>query len=229
MGFERLFGGDETKLSSDELSEIQENVRSLMMSIFGTQEVEGRVHFHDVFFPQYSIRPDVLTVHFKDYYEGKRQAATDDQSPVPVSFYSVQDVQGVFYLSVDQSTAGERELIETAGAWLGKALTELGIGSKTAVGYGWFVDVQDITETRIEAHLMRRQQERVRAQEEARMRAEEEARIRKEREEQERFAALSPGEQLAEQINKLTMCERDQELSKGQFFSELDQLDGEER
>lgn len=224
-----FFGGDETKLSSDELSEIQENVRSLMMSIFGIQEVEGRVHFHDVFFPQYSIRPDVLTVHFKDYYEGKRQAATDDQSPVPVSFYSVQDVQGVFYLSVDQSTAGGEELIETAGAWLGKALTELGIGSKTAVGYGWFVDVQDITETRIEAHLMRRQQERVRAQEEARMRAEEEARIRKEREEQERFAALSPGEQLAEQINKLTMCERDQELSKGQFFSELDQLDGEEK
>jgi len=25
------------------------------------------------------------------------------------------------------------------------------------------------------------------------------------------------------------MCERDQELSKGQFFSELDQLDGEEK
>ena len=95
-------------------------------------------------------------------------------------------------------------LIQQAGTWLRRAITEGGIGAKTGAGYGWFlIDPQ--------AEARRRDQlaEEARAVEAAEIaaaqRAEEEKAAREaEQREAERLASLSPVDLAAETIRKLS-------------------------
>ncbi len=112
--------------------------------IFGSQEDKGKVIFFDAFPTKApKIVVDIMTPHYGDYYSDKtgKVAPTDTQSPNPIPFLTVEDTPFQFLLGskdiVDIQTEklwNDKTLVE----WLKAALTEHGIGAKTAVGYGYF-------------------------------------------------------------------------------------------
>ncbi|MED4271490.1 type III-B CRISPR module RAMP protein Cmr6 [Geobacillus stearothermophilus] len=203
--------GDEKRLSEHEIGR----------EIFGTQGNRGRVQFHDIFLIDgLQLAGDVLAVHMKDYYEGK-QAATDDQKPVPVSFWTVMAKEVDVYLTAHRSApqSGEEttRLLEAAAFWTKQALTEWGIGSKTSSGYGRFSEVYDVTETEF---LPMVKKERIRLE---RQKKEQEMLEQKKREEEEqaKLALLSPEERLVAEIERLADSEADKQRSKDVLYQQV--------
>ena len=102
---------------------------------FGSEEKEGKIIFFDAFpTSEPKIKVDVMTPHYDDYYKDKKNiiAPTDTQNPVPINFLTVEDTKFKFFIA-------SKEKIENEFIYLfKKALTEHGIGAKTAVGYGYF-------------------------------------------------------------------------------------------
>jgi CRISPR-associated protein Cmr6 len=92
---------------------------------------------------------DVLTPHFPDYYRNEGGIApSDDQNPIPVTFLTVAPKTRFAFavgLRVGVAQTNEtKELSRRAAQWLEGALIDLGIGSKTAAGYGAFADAKMI-------------------------------------------------------------------------------------
>lgn len=105
----------------------------------------GAVVFHDLY-PKTppALRLDVLNPHFKKYYEGE-SAPGDWLSPEPIFFLTVPP--GTAFItaltirtpSQDQSQRQQQEeMLNDAEELLRQALATIGIGAKTAVGYGLF-------------------------------------------------------------------------------------------
>ncbi|MGI6393639.1 MAG: type III-B CRISPR module RAMP protein Cmr6 [bacterium] len=111
---------------------------SEFIEIFGDQKRAGKVVFYDSF-PMHSFKPemDIMNPHYGDYYSGTKPPA-DYLSPVLIPFLAVpKGVKFSFLLSMTQNHYKE-EIMEKAKNLTLKALTEHGIGAKTAVGYGYF-------------------------------------------------------------------------------------------
>jgi CRISPR-associated protein Cmr6 len=90
--------------------------------------------------PEYLFELDVMTPHFPDYYknEGKKPPS-DDQNPVPISFVTVAaGTHFAFAVGLRRGSDQSEKLVEWALGHLQKGLSELGIGAKTAAGYGVF-------------------------------------------------------------------------------------------
>lgn len=119
--------------------------------VFGSQQNAGAVNFVDGIYngekaPTYET--DVMTPHYKDYYGsgGKSAAPSEDDNPNPVSFLTIGSRQKFAFGVLPRQSAwretdaplGQRETVETAAAALIDGLTKLGVGSKTAAGYGFF-------------------------------------------------------------------------------------------
>ena len=108
--------------------------------LFGDATSAGYVTFFDALYVPGSAtgdRPlvlDVVTVHHKDYYQGKDSPPADWDGPNPVPFVSVRG--GVKFLVV---LAGPDEWVEAAFQILTLALAEEGVGAKTNSGYGRMV------------------------------------------------------------------------------------------
>lgn len=114
--------------------------------IFGTSEDKGKVIFFDVFpTTKPKIEPDIMNVHYPDYYRSTKLWPTDYQNPNPIFFLTVRDTKFEFIIGIkekENKEIKEGELVgyplETAKDWLEKTLRNHGIGAKTAVGYGLF-------------------------------------------------------------------------------------------
>ncbi len=79
-----------------------------------------------------------MNVHYPDYYQGSKPP-TDTQSPIPVSFLIVTKSPFNFFIgSSELNTKSDKLKDKTIKDWLKDALTNHGIGAKTAVGYGYF-------------------------------------------------------------------------------------------
>jgi CRISPR-associated protein Cmr6 len=130
-----LFSGSENDASADEC----------FIKVFGTQKQRGGVVFMDAF-PEKcdKLEADIMNPHYSDYYQGK-SAPTDDSEPTPIKFYAVPSGTGFTfllagirvkdeYLDVNRFTVKGIQLTEL----LKVTLSEMGIGAKTAIGYGWF-------------------------------------------------------------------------------------------
>ncbi len=103
---------------------------------FGTTEASGYITFFDALYVPGSAdqnRPltrDVITGHHPAYYVGDNPAPPADwDSPNPVPFLTAR---GDYLIAV----AGPSDWTKTALLILGMALRDLGIGAKTAAGYG---------------------------------------------------------------------------------------------
>jgi len=99
---------------------------------FGTQEQEGRIVFFDAFpTTKPKIKIDIMNPHYGDYYS-KGEAPTDTKNPIPINFLTVENTAFQFLIGfkdgIDKSFIG----------LFTEALTDHGIGAKTAVGYGYF-------------------------------------------------------------------------------------------
>lgn len=103
-----------------------------------------------------SLAPDVINVHYPEWYKPEGYSApTDYQSPVPVIFLTVE-AGSTFQLAIGTHNRqplsdwpdypllaepvgldGQASLLTLASKWLALALSEHGIGAKTAAGYGY--------------------------------------------------------------------------------------------
>lgn len=117
----------------------------------GDNSHRGRVIFLDAYpktLPR--LKAEIMTCHYRDYYEGKR-GPTEDQQPNPQKFWAVdpyvdedqkQPLTFVFRLllapEVAQNAARKESLLQALQA----ALKEHGLGAKTAIGHGRFQEVQ---------------------------------------------------------------------------------------
>ncbi|GFP27356.1 type III-B CRISPR module RAMP protein Cmr6 [Candidatus Hakubella thermalkaliphila] len=95
---------------------------------------------------------DVMTPHYGDYYSsGGGTAPADYLNPNPIVFLTVREgVRFLFCLAAQEVkdkdgnlSRSAREVLNDAQSWLEGALTILGVGGKTAVGYGYFQDFRD--------------------------------------------------------------------------------------
>ena len=110
----------------------QEGKLDDFIDMFGSQDQEGKIVFFDAFpTTKPTIKVDIMNPHYGHYYnEGK--APTDDKNPIPINFLTVEDTTFQFLIGFkDKVDKGFVDLFK-------EALTEHGIGAKTAVGYGYF-------------------------------------------------------------------------------------------
>lgn len=100
----------------------------------------GKLVFFDTYplkAPQ--IKTDVMNPHYGPYYSDKtgNTPPADYHNPVPVFFLTVEETPFRFILGADKETLGQSLKNKTIFDWLKDALTNHGIGAKTAVGYGY--------------------------------------------------------------------------------------------
>lgn len=107
-------------------------------ALYGRQEACGRVAILDGFPVRYAAQPDIMTPHFKSWYEGKPGAPDDTENPVPIGFISIAAgaVFEVPLLARDPDTA--RADLDQVENDLRRGVEERGLGAKTAAGYGVF-------------------------------------------------------------------------------------------
>jgi len=121
--------------------------------IFGWQGEAGAVCFVDAIYageasPKYAA--DVMTPHYVNYYtENGGKPPAEDDNPNPVSFITV-DKENIFAFGLIPRCAAfvtfegeDRELklttaLDVAADWLVRGLSQMGVGSKTTAGYGFF-------------------------------------------------------------------------------------------
>lgn len=139
-GIARAYAEMIVKAPADELREI-----------FGSEDkdkvletnLEGKVIFLDGLptkFPKLEV--DIMNPHYGDYYQGKKDnrgnliPPADYLSPKPITFLTVAPKQEFIFVLFSE----EESLLGKAEQWLREGLVELGIGSKTNVGYGYFLE-----------------------------------------------------------------------------------------
>lgn len=88
--------------------------------------------------PPVTLVVDVMNPHYGEWYMQKHPAPADYLSPVPVPFLTV-DRATRFRFGVAARRTGQTALVEQAEAWIRQALSDIGVGAKTAAGYGFFV------------------------------------------------------------------------------------------
>lgn len=186
--------------------------------VFGSQEQRGIVQFYDIFLHEsLRLEADIMSVHFQDYYSGKDAATDYGHNIIPVTFWTVNVKEANIFLTMKKEhlpSVPDEEALKLAAAWTGQALTELGIGSKTSLGYGLFSEVTDVTEEEIYQLIIKHQKQK----EEER---EEQLRLQKEQEEKARLEAMTEEERLVYEIESLSDSQADQELSKTRLYNEV--------
>ncbi|MBE3551065.1 MAG: type III-B CRISPR module RAMP protein Cmr6 [Brockia lithotrophica] len=187
------------------------------------------------------LERDVLNPHYPQYYRSAgKKSPTDDEEPVPVEFYRVvgggdgskPDAQGALEWILTASRArlnarfqgnpeAAEQLMSVLAHWLRTMLTEEGIGAKTAIGYGRFTDVEDVTNQVLTEAKERLEAVRAKAEEERRKRAEAEAARQRVEEEARRRAEMTEAERLVDDILRLAKHPSDVEKSKGELYRQV--------
>jgi len=117
------------------------------------KEHQGKVWFFDAF-PTFApqIKVDIMNPHYGDYYPEKKKGQpnltppADYLLPVPIPFLTVEGCSFQFIIGIKEKDSNENiqsgkfkgdKPLDMAEKYLKEALTEHGIGAKTAVGYGY--------------------------------------------------------------------------------------------
>jgi CRISPR-associated protein Cmr6 len=130
-----------TELSTTDRVKAEED--STFKAIFGTQGEAGKVIFLDaVPTKPPTLEPDIMNNHHQEYY-GDKQGNTPPapwDSPIPVYFLTLgHKSEFAFAVAGRDSEDSTQELVNQATGWLKTGLSELGIGAKTAAGYGYMI------------------------------------------------------------------------------------------
>jgi len=150
--------------------------------------VRGQLVFLDAFPVQVpELRPDIMNPHYQTYYQGINnpnfRGPVDDEDPIPVKFLTVK--QGtefffrIFALPLAEGSVVERDFGDTDRNFLievmRKAMTELGMGAKTSVGYGHFAQLEE-NSAAIRRKIVQEKERKEKEQQEAKLKeAQEEA------------------------------------------------------
>ncbi|MGE0529666.1 MAG: type III-B CRISPR module RAMP protein Cmr6 [Bdellovibrionales bacterium] len=108
----------------------------------GTQKKAGEIIFLDGIPSPDGDPPkltvDIMTPHFSKYYSGQRANPLEVEDPTPIPFLVVNG--GHYQITVaKRHPTVSNPLLELASELCVSALDEIGIGGKTAKGYGYFV------------------------------------------------------------------------------------------
>lgn len=127
-----------------EAGEVNHPLAEAYRAVFGTQGEAGACVFFDGVLselpPNGSLfMVDVMTPHFSEYYRSSGgKAPHDADSPVPVNYITVNGGV-VFDFAVGVRPGyNNPDIYKPARAWLRAGLQEMGVGAKTAAGYGVF-------------------------------------------------------------------------------------------
>lgn len=111
---------------------------ALFYAVFGTTDQQGQVIFFDAYPTQApKLELDILNPHYGEYYQGSNRPPADYLDPSPTYFLTVAKDSPFEFAVASKDSA----LADTAQQWLKSALSELGIGGKTAAGYGFMKTV----------------------------------------------------------------------------------------
>ena len=126
---------------------------------------------------QPGLERDIVTVHHHNYYQqDPPQPAFDNEEPIPNMFPVVKAESKYHFFLVRIGSARRKQAVingdplKKAKKWLIAGLTEIGIGAKTATGYGWFEYDEEADRKRAEEEkraLREAAEERARAEAEA--------------------------------------------------------------
>jgi len=117
---------------------------------------QGKIIFFDAF-PQSNpqIEPDVMNPHYSPYYSdsSNKVPPADYHNPVPIFFLTVKNTEFEFIVGINEKdntviqkgAFKDKRPMEVTYEYIKKTLGEHGIGSKTAVGYGYMNSVQSET------------------------------------------------------------------------------------
>mgnify|MGYP000899938564 CR=1 FL=1 len=100
-----------------------------------------------IFFDALPLQPvqlaaDVMTPHYQPYYAGTDKLPGDWYNPNPIPFLTVGEEQS-FMFAVAPRRKEDASDVDLVLDWLASALTVIGVGAKTAVGYGRFIQQHD--------------------------------------------------------------------------------------
>ncbi|WP_185150179.1 type III-B CRISPR module RAMP protein Cmr6 [Fundicoccus ignavus] len=125
----KILKHDESLLSLLNLTGIEEDKTN---NIEGSK---GYLTFHDSFFDQLTLKNDIMTPHFSDYYRENR--FIEESAPNPIAFKVVEfkDSTKVWITWGNEITVDDKDKL---GRLICKAINETGLGAKTTVGYGFF-------------------------------------------------------------------------------------------
>lgn len=119
--------------------------------VFGTQEEAGRCVFFDAVVSDTNgqlFANEIMTPHFGEYYRSseedrkrnlKEKAPHDADNPTPIGYIAINSgVVFKFAVGIRTGVDGELDTQAQAIQWLQGGLANMGIGAKTAQGYGIF-------------------------------------------------------------------------------------------
>ncbi len=157
-----LFGKNDKGEMDLEKAEIRALKTKWFCDIFGCPEdsfykksMKGKIIFFDSLpSSQPKIKIDVMNPHYAPYYSDSsgNTPPADYHNPNPIPFLTVEDTEFEFIIGVkeiDNIPIQEgkflgKTLLSVVFEWMGKALSEHGIGAKTAVGYGYLTRKQGL-------------------------------------------------------------------------------------
>ncbi len=118
--------------------------------IFGSNQEEEMKDNKDkknigtvIFFDSIPVQPvqltaDIMTSHYQEYYSSTEKLPGDWYNPNPIPFLAVESGQ-LFLFAVAPRKEKYIPDMELILKWLDEALTNIGVGAKTATGYGRFI------------------------------------------------------------------------------------------
>lgn len=139
---------------------------SQVEELFGSQEGVGRVIVLDAI-PVEAVQfeLDIMNPHYTKYYgDPENHPPADYYAPIPIFFLTIKANTAFEFALIENKNTNNGD-IEQAAMLLEEALEVLGAGSKTAVGYGYFEQIEDITDDIVQQY---RQVEQERQHQEAR-------------------------------------------------------------
>ncbi len=137
-------------------------------SSFYNESKKGNVIFFDAFpLEPPHIEPDIMNPHYSSYYSDSSGEIppADYQNPIPIYFLTVKETPFEFIVGIrEQNNAiiknekfKDRTSLEVVYEYMKKALSEHGIGAKTAVGYGYF---EEVSKEYKKAHMTEKERRR---------------------------------------------------------------------
>lgn len=109
------------------------------IEFFGNQDQKGGVEFLDalpVNVPKLEV--DILNCHYNEYYQHNKPPG-DWQNPIPVYFLTIAKGSKFQTALISKNV----ESAKKAAQYLRKAVSILGVGAKTRVGYGEMIDISE--------------------------------------------------------------------------------------